>query len=244
MVKQFGIDGIYIVHAKQGYEFHEERINKLFSKIGLKHEFITDGDPTCFTEEILGKYFCSDIHDRLGNGILSCTLNHILSYEKMVKNGDKYALVFENDPFFLGNFVEKIGKIVKEADSLTPGFIISLENTTLEFPPRKTITKGKLLYKADHGRCAGGYLIDLEAAKLILEDLKTRKSEEVIDWWHNTLIKNEVIYMYWAHPPILEQGSHNGSMSSTISTKTSNLRRKLAWKAQKAYKTYFLRFLK
>jgi glycosyl transferase family 25 len=244
MVEQFGIEGIYIIHAKKGYEMHEARINTLFGQIGLKHEFVTDGDPSCFTEDLLGNYFSSDIRDRLGDGILSCTLNHILSYEKMVQNGDKYALVFENDPFFLGDFVEKIGRITKEADTLKPGFIISLENTTLEFPPRKTVRKGKLLYKADHGRCAGGYLIDLEGARLILEDLNTRKSKQVIDWWHNTLIDNGVISMYWAHPPIMEQGSHNGTMSSTISTKSSNTKRKLAWRAQKFYKTYILRMFK
>lgn len=244
MVEKFGIEGIYIIHAKKGYEMHEARINDLFAKKGLNHEFVTDGDPSCFTNESLGEYFSSDIYDRLGDGILSCTLNHILSYEKMIKNGNKYALIFENDPFFLGDFVEKIGRIVKEADQLTPGFIISLENTTLEFPPRKEIVRGQLLYQADYGRCAGGYLIDLEGARLILEDLKTRKCKYVIDWWHNELIENKVVKMYWAHPPILEQGSHNGTMSSTISTKSSNTKRKIAWRIHKFYKTYILRIFK
>lgn len=244
MVEKFGIEGIYIVHAKKGYELHEERINNLFGDLGLKHEFVTDGDPSCFTDELLGKYFVSNIHDILGKGILSCTLNHILSYEKMVQNGNKYALVFENDPFFIGDFVDKIEKIVKEADNLKPGFIISLENTTLEFPPRKTVRKDKLVYKADRGRCAGGYLIDLEGAKAALEDLKTRKCNYVIDWWHNTMISNNVIDAYWAHPPILEQGSHNGLMCSTISSKQKSLKRQFAWKAQKLYKTHVLRMFK
>jgi len=244
MVEKFGIEGIYIIHAKKGYEKHEKRINKIFGETGLKHQFITEGDPSCFTDELLAKYFSSDIHQRLGDGILSCTLNHILSYEEIIKNKNRYALIFENDPFFLGDFIEKIGKITKEADTLKPGFIISLENTTLEFPPTKSLKKSQLLYQADRGRCAGGYLIDFEGARIILEDLKRRKSKEVIDWWHNTLIANKVISMYWAHPPILEQGSHNGTMSSTISTKSSNTKRKIAWRAQKFYKTFILRFFK
>ena len=244
MVKKFGIEGIYIVHAKKGYELHEERINQLFKKNNLAFEFVTEGDPSCFTATLLDRYFTADIRQLLKAGILSCTLNHILSYEKMVANNNRYALVFENDPFFLGDFVKQIEKIAKEADTLPPGFIISLENTTLEFPAVKSLKPGKLLYPADHGRCAGGYLIDLKAAKDILEDLKTTKCSQVIDWWHNSLLDRNIVKMYWADPPIVEQGSHNGLLSSTISTKKKNTRRRIAWLAQKYYKTYITRWFK
>lgn len=161
MIEKFGIEGIYIVHAKKGYEFHEARINKLFTELGLQFEFVTDGDPSCFTPELLNKYFSKNIRDILSEGILSCTLNHILSYEKLVKNNNRYALVFENDPFFIGNFISKIEKVAKEAATLQPGFLISLENTQLEFPSIKKIKKDKVLYPADHGRCAGAYMMDL-----------------------------------------------------------------------------------
>lgn len=242
MVEQFGIEGIYIVHAKQGYQYHADRINKLFKEKGLNFEFVTDGDPTCFTEDLLNKYFSEDIRDILKDGIISCTLNHILSYELIIKNNNKFALVFENDPFFLGNFVKQIEKITRDADKLEPGFIISLENTTLKFPETKKLQKGKLLYPAARGRCAGAYLIDLKAAKDILEDLKTTKCKQVIDWWHNTLIERNVVKMYWADPPLIEQGSHNGILSSTISSEKRSMIRRIAWLAQKYYKTYILRW--
>lgn len=242
MVEQFGIEGIYIVHAKQGYEYHAERINKLFGKNGLNFEFVTDGDPTCFTGDLLQKYFSKNIQDVLKPGIISCTLNHIFSYERIVRNNNKFALVFENDPFFLGNFVKQIQKIAREADTLEPGFIISLENTTLKFPETKKLQKGKLLYPASRGRCAGAYLIDLKGAKDILEDLKTTKCHQVIDWWHNLLIERNVVKMYWADPPLIEQGSHNGILSSTISSQKRSIKRRVAWQAQKYYKTYILRW--
>jgi glycosyl transferase, family 25 len=244
MVKQFGIDGIYIIHAKKGYEMHEKRARQLFEKNDLEFEFVTDGDPSCFTDELLNKYFSDDIGQILKEGILSCTLNHILSYEKMVKHNNRYALVFENDPFFIGDFTKQIEKIAKEADSLPPGFIISLENTTLEFPRFKDLKPGRLLYPARAGRCAGAYLIDLEGAKKILEDLKTTKCKQVIDWWHNAMIDRGVIKMYWTHPPITEQGSHNGLLSSTISTQSKSVRRRISWLAQKYYKTYITHWFK
>lgn len=244
MINQLGIEAIYIVHAKKGYEVHEERINKLFAKMDLPFEFVTDGDPINFTDDLLNKYFTKDIRSVLSDGILSCTLNHILSYERMVQNNDKYALIFENDPFFMGDFNKKMQPVIKEAATLAPGFIISLENTNLKFPPFKTVKKGKFLYPSNYGRCAGAYLLDLEGAKNILNDLQINKCGEVIDWWHNTLIKRKVVSMYWADPPMVEQGSHNGLLSAGISSKNKSWKRRISWLAQKYYKTYITRRFK
>jgi len=244
MIEKFGIDGIYIVHAQKGYEYHEERINKLFTTLGLHFEFVTDGDPANFNNGLLKKYFTDDIRQVLSDGVLSCTLNHILSYERMVKNNNRFAIVFENDPFFLGDFVQQIKKIAAEAATLQPGFLISLENTALKFPAYKQLRKGQLLYPSTYGRCAGAYMLDLQAAKDILKELETNKCRQVIDWWHNTLIDRKVVSMYWADPPITEQGSHNGMLSAGISTKKKSLQRRIAWLAQKYYKTYITRWFK
>jgi glycosyl transferase family 25 len=244
LLDRFGIEGIYIVHAKTGYELHENRINTLFPQIGLKYEFVTDGDPSSFSDEILNKYFTPDIKKNLSAGVLSCTLNHILAYERIVHLQNKYALVFENDPFFLGDFCEKIKQIAREADTLDAGFIISLENTTLRFPPFSQTKKGRHLYEASFGRAAGAYLIDLKAARNILLHLQKNKCGQVIDWWHNTLITERVIRIYWAHPPLTEQGSHNGLLCSTISTKNKSLVRRFRWITQKYFKMYVARWFK
>jgi len=244
MLKQIGIEGIYVVHAKYGYEVHENHVNRLFAANGLEHVFMTDGDPSLFTSELLQKYFTASIQDKLSAGVLSCTLNHILCYKAMVERNQPYALVFENDPFFIGDFTKQITEIVAEAKSLEPGFIISLENTSLKFPPFRSIRKNKHLYESQQGRCAGAYLIDLAGAKAILKDLETNKCDTVIDWWHNELIQNKIIKMYWAYPAITEQGSHNGLLSSTISTKEKSMKRRVKWLIQKTYKTYFLRYIK
>lgn len=244
MLKSIGIEGIYVVHAKRGYEIHENHVNTLFKEHGLEHVFMTDGDPSLFTEELLNRYFTPTIKEKLSTGVLSCTLNHILCYEAVIKNNNRYALIFENDPFFTGDFTKQISRIVEEANTLEPGFIISLENTSLRFPPYKLVNKKQLLYPAVQGRCAGAYLIDNKAAKQMLSDLQVHKCNEVIDWWHNTLIRTNVIKMYWAYPAITEQGSHNGLLSSTISTKERSTKRRIKWVIQRFYKTYMLHFLK
>jgi glycosyl transferase family 25 len=244
MFAELGIEGIYVTHTLSGYEMQEKWVMSLFARNGLEFEFVTDGDPSLFTDDLIAKYFVPDIREKLPTGILSVTLSHILCYERIAAARNKYALVFENDPFFLGDFRKKIGLVAREADSLEPGFLISLENTTLTFPSRKVTRKGKYLYEADKGRCAGAYMLDLRAATDILEDLKTSKCPIMIDWWHNLLIERGVVRMYWAHPPLVEQGSHNGKMNATISKRGRGIRRQIAWKAHKFYKTHILRRLR
>ena len=42
----------YVVHAKSGYEYHGERVVKLFKEENIPFEFVTDGTPESLTPEI------------------------------------------------------------------------------------------------------------------------------------------------------------------------------------------------
>jgi len=228
-------NSVFVIHALRGYDYHEKRIRKLFGEMNISHEFITEGDPSNFTTELLGLYFAPNVRDYMSIGIISCTLNHFYAFERIVERKLPFGLVFENDPFFLGNFRQQLELISDEIESLRPGFILSLENSTLRFPSFWQSKKGKHIYKADSGRMAGAYIIDLEGARKILEDMKINKSATVIDWYHNVLTERKVVDMHWVHPPLVEQGSHNGYLNSTISSKPSSLSRRIAWLAQKYY---------
>lgn len=243
--KELGIDGIYVVHGVRGYEAREEMLNKLLKEDhSLDFEFVTEFADETINEELIKQYFVSNVRDLMKRGAIYCTLVHILILEKVVQRNEKYTIIFENDICFLGNFREKIKPIVEEAKTLKEGFIISLENSTLEFPSWRKTKKGKYLYPAKAGRCAGAYMIDNAAAKKMLEDLKQTKCSLVIDWWHNNLIDRGIIDMYWAHPPVAEQGSFNGKVSSTISVRNNGSIRRFRWLAQKYYKMYLLRWFR
>lgn len=230
------IDNIYIVHALKNYEKHEKRLHHILPPLGIRYNFVTKGDPTLITDNVLEKYFCSYIKSKLKIGILSCTLNHIYCYEELINNNQDLIIVFENDPFFLGDFRNKLDLILNELIAIPPGFIISLENTTLRRPKRSDLITHKYLYPAKQGRAAGAYIIDRKAVENILEDLESNKCCEVIDWWHNDLIDRNIIKMYWAYPVLTEQGSHNGKMHAVISSKQSSVLRELRWNIQKLYK--------
>ena len=246
MIQEVGIKGTYIVHGLTGYESRETLLNEVFEKQQiLPFEFVTEYQDSLLNEELIKKYFTKDIRSTLGKGALFCTLVHILIYEKVIQNNNELALVFENDVCFIdSNFLEKLKPIVDEAKTLKEGFIISLENTTLEFPSWRIVRSNKYLYKAKSGRCAGAYLIDKKAAQLMIDDAIGRKCGKVIDWWHNDLIDRKIIDMYWAHPPLTEQGSFNGKLTSSISIRNNGTIRRLRWLVQKFYKMYILRIFR
>jgi glycosyl transferase family 25 len=232
--KEIGIDHIYVVHAPTGYERHEKRLQcVLGEKYGFDYQFIEKD-----AEDLISSYFVSDAGDTWNRGTLMCTLNHIMFYELMIKNNDNIALILEDDPYFSRHFIENLRIVVEEAKKLPEGFFISLENSTLKFPPRTVIRKGKHLYGADFGRCAGAYLLDQTAARNIIKHLKQHKCDQVIDHWHNKLIKENVFKMFWAHPAFVEQGSLNGKMSSTNSSRIAGFTRRISWILQKYYKLY------
>jgi glycosyl transferase, family 25 len=233
--------GVYVIHAKKGYELHEKRIINLFKNHNITFEFITDADTSNFYNISLEDYCNPAFISRTRPGTLSCTINHMFALKKMIEKKQSFAIIFENDPFFIGNFEKKINRVIQEAKKLEPGFIISLENTTLKFPAFWQTTKKKVLYRAKRGRCAGAYLIDIAGAEAAIASLQTETCNNVIDWWHNRLVERGILRMYWAHPPLIEQGSHNGLLCSSISSKEKSLKRRLLWNLQKLYKSTFRR---
>lgn len=239
------VDGMYVVHGITGYEEREKSVNKLLrDENEFDFEFVKESEDPEQNKSWIDKYFVTDIRQKLSRGAIFCTLVHIRCYEKIVASNDQLAIIFENDICFLGDFKKKMQPILEEAKQLPEGFMVSLENSTLRFPSFKKTKKGKCLYEADFGRCAGAYLIDQKGAQAILNHVKEYKCDKVIDWWHNDLIKEGVLKMYWAHPPVAEQGSMNGRLPSTISSRSRGNWRSVKWNLQKFYKMRILRLLR
>ena len=235
---------IYVIHGVAGYEDREDRLKRDLAAREMDFEFVTEFKDPVQNENLICKYFREDSLNPLTKGKLYCTLVHILAYEKIVSRKQKYALIFENDVYFLNNFAKGFERVMAEARTLPAGFIISLENSTLRFPHWRKIKKEKVLYEAEFGRCAGAYLIDLRGAEKIMEKVNANGFSKVIDWWHNDLVKEGVVKMYWAQPPLTEQGSFNGKLSSSIALRDKGNLRSLRWRLQKFIKMYVTRWFR
>jgi glycosyl transferase family 25 len=238
-IKEIGIEGVYVVHGLEGYEHHRIHIEKLFAEQGLEYEFQTSGALKFYTETQLSDFFSEEFFRHNSRGATACGLNHLLIYEKVVERKNRYALVFEDDVFFLTDVQKFLLETADELHALPPGFILSLENTSLTFPDFSRLKRGKRIYEANRGRMAGAYLIDAKAAQIMLDYWKKNKCGAPIDLWHNQLCEAGLLKIYWLHPPIAEQGSHNGLLSGGKATKEQTFKRRLRWLAQKWYKQYF-----
>jgi glycosyl transferase family 25 len=240
MLNKFGIDEVFVIHARHGSEQRERWVKELFKQYDIPFQFISEEDSVLPLEELSTNYFPPNIRETLSKGVVLCTLSHFVCYEKIVKQQNALTLIFEDDPCFLKDFHKRLERVTTEAKNLKKGFIISLERTTLQFPSWKKIRKGQYLYEAQKSRCAGAYLVDLNAASMMLESLKKEKCLKAIDIWHNIILQKGTINMYWSHPPLVEQASHNGKLHSQIQQSRSRFQ----WLVQKFYKMYILRWFR
>lgn len=228
--------GIYVIHALRGGEAVRERVRKELD--GYQFDFMSDGDISKFTDELMSQYFCPNIKAILSDGPTSCALNHFLACEKIAQRKCRYAIVFEDDIYLEPNFDRELQAIIAEIDQQDlHGYLISLENTTLRFPSYKQKIRGKRLHKASVGRTAGAYMLDWECAAKIVEYTHQNKCDDPLDWWHNVLARNNVMQIFWTHPTITEQGSHNGKSESILDSKRNrSLVRRFKWLTKKYYK--------
>jgi GR25 family glycosyltransferase involved in LPS biosynthesis len=231
---------VRIVHPKSGYEKQERHMITEMNKHDIPFKFQLRGDQEELTSELLNHYFIPGI--TYSKGSLSCTIKHFQIYEEFIQSPKNFLLVFENDIFLSNNFNNSLEAIVNEIKSRELStFLISLENSCMRFPSYWQTKANQLLYKAKDGRAAGAYLIDKAAAIAMIQYLQHKKCETNVDWWHNQIATKQIISIYWAHPTIAEQGSHNGKLSGEISTHKNSFFRQLAWYGHKFFRTYIKR---
>jgi glycosyl transferase family 25 len=231
---------VRVVHPKKGYELQERHIIQLMKQHDIPFQFQLKGDQEELTEDLLNQYFVPNIP--YSKGSLSCTIKHLQIYEAFISSPKNYLLVFENDVFLDKNFNNLLFDILNEIKKRQlSNFVVSLENSCMRFPSYWQTKKNQLLYNAKDGRAAGAYLIDKVAAISMIKHLKNNKCASNVDWWHNEIASKNIISIYWAHPTIAEQGSHNGKLSGEISTHKNSFLRRLTWYGHKFFRTYIKR---
>ncbi|HEX2935263.1 MAG TPA: glycosyltransferase family 25 protein [Bacteroidales bacterium] len=202
--------------------------------------FIHDGDLDAISDEILTQYFDGELKEL--SSMVSCAYKHILAYQYVLDNNLEFALILEDDIYLHKGFCVKLNNIVNEVRTRQlSNFIISLEDSILQYVKGSELEKNKLLYKKPLGRTAGAYIIDKMGAQSLLQELYANKCHRPIDWFHNDCSLNELINIYWAHPVIATQGSLNGKIPSLIDKKKTGHFRIIGFRLSQIYKTILYR---
>ena len=203
----------YIIHVSTDFE-REKHIRKEIAKTSFDFTFINEGDRKDLTTEVLARYFMGMM---VVSAATSCAYKHILAYKDMVDNQVDYAIVLEDDIYLYEKFEKTVAKILAEIkEQNLSNCLISLEDSNLRYVKGSEREKGRLLYPKKDGRFAGAYLLDIECAKSIVQEIETHKCQTTIDWLHKTYSDKGLINIYWLHPPIAIQGSLNGKIPSLI----------------------------
>lgn len=234
---------VLVIHVAK-FKERGESIEKQMRKIGLDFRYILEGDVEDIDYKVLARYF-KDGHDRIFRAcpMTSCTLKHFYAYEYILNHNLSGALVLEDDAILEKDFLPKFEQSIREFEEkyLSKPVIISYENSALMFVPRSQRRTGQMLYLAKKDRYAGGYFINRQAAKVILDEVKKNKCELVIDGFHNWLLQQGKILYFWCHPTLIQQGTVIGKFPSSLSSDDWLL--KLRWYLKLYYKhlLYYLR---
>lgn len=224
----------YVIHVR-GNKDRENYIRNELKKFDIDFEFILEGNMEDMTTDEVSKYFKDDF--KVVSPQTSCTIKHFYVYERMIKNNIPVALVFEDDIELFNSFGDVFDKsLIEIKERAITDYVISYESSTQEFISSSEIIAGKVLYQKPHGRCAGAYLIDLAAAKKIMDYGLHHKANVCMDWFHNELSDLGLIKIYWCHPAIAEQQSHNGKIPSLLDHKKQGRYYRIKYFIQKIYK--------
>jgi glycosyl transferase family 25 len=229
------VDRVYVIHVRHGAEDRAASIERQLGLLGLDFEYVLDGDRDQLTPDLVARWFRGRMADPTAE--TSCAFKHLTACERIVRDGYAGALVLEDDillsPGFVAGLNRSLAELRSRPDATPEISCISLENTGLEtlVPP----PAGRTLVPADHGRAAGAYFLSRGAAERLLRRAGAERLDEPIDHFQNRLARTGEVQMWWRHPAIAEQGSHNGMFHSMLVPDRGGPLRRLKWLARKTW---------
>lgn len=208
------VDKIFICHWDKLMDRKEKLVEHLNS-VGLtEFEFITSYDKeTWDIDEIKKEYplvfdYNNSLNRHLRWSEISLVLKHIEILKNIVKNNIKTSLIFEDDVILPSYFIEKCNDYIKQ---LPDDWDLCWVGTCCNI--HAPVIEGKNIYRMEGSRCTHAFLITLECAKKVLDELKF--VDLCADYYYNFLIKRFDLNNYWVEPPIALQ---TPEFNSTIQT--------------------------
>ncbi len=214
------VAAVFVAHVSHGYEDRDAHMRSMMERLGIPFEYMLRGDIADLTPAVLDRYFAGGVMHRPA-AATSCAMKHILICREIVERDLPGALVMEDDIVLRRRFIEVFNRSMAELPQWDKGgtqpVVVSYEDTRLRFVERSRRRPGVVLYEGDRDRMTGCYYINSAAARLYVDYAVTHKFDEPADITYNTLLRRGGLVYLWCHPTIASQGSHDGSMRSSIS---------------------------
>ena len=214
---------VYLVH----YEPLKDRLSFMkdqFDRLGIQvKEVIMSEPPDGWISDRLSdrKIKLEKFHNYSLSSVTkaeaSLAWKHLL-FLKKASEGNRSALVLEDDAILSDNFVEVVNSILENSDwdAVFPGSGCNLRK------------HGKGLIRVDHpaSKCTDSYIVSANAAKALFSTMSLDGGISLaIDWELNYQMMFHDLRVFWFEPSIVRQGSQDGTMRSSINGKKENLYR-------------------
>ncbi|TAG35452.1 MAG: glycosyl transferase [Polaromonas sp.] len=207
-----GLPAIFVIHATKFIE-RRRLIEEQMSRFGMIFEFILDFDTTDISPEIHQKFFRNS---ELLPAQQSCALKHWEAMMLIVKRQLPRALVLEDDVILASNFLEVLNRMMREELSIITPHVTFLGCGGHYYIPHEEIEVDRLLYPRNQGKFADSYIVSLDAAQRRIDWIAEHGIPRPIDHLFEQIDREQQNAMFWLEPPIVEQGSHNGTFGSTL----------------------------
>ncbi len=239
MEDKLQVDKVFVIHTRTGLGYRRDFMERQMETLGISFEFMLAGDIEDLNQAVLEKYFAPPM--QVYDARTSCALKHIYVFEQLIERSWQNVLILEDDAILSGDFVQDFNALmleVSERQDISEDLAyICLENSTLEFVPKRQRKRNQKLYAASKTRGGGGYFLTYEVAARVVEYIYQKRCHISNDLFLNALFPILEIPVYWSQPALIEQASNNGMWQSSLGNQGHGFWRKMRWRSHKFINT-------
>jgi len=203
------------------FKFIKEQIEDM--KLENYH-FVSSTWSNDITPEIRNEWVKSDtsmlchgrnwINSPLRNAEISLFFNHLECLKKIRKEYDSgLFVIFESDVIFEPNYLANLETVISLLDDNIDCVNIGYGHRMNPKNPKDTLS----LYHTNLNKCAEGILWTYKGICRFLDEFEKKNDIDApFDTKMDVMSNNKVFSIYWAHPPLVKQGSIFGKFKSFL----------------------------
>lgn len=207
-----GLDAVFVIHASK-FTDRRQLIEQQLEQVGLPFEFVLDFDATEMPDDLTRRFFANS---RLSPSQQSCALKHWKALSLMVERNIDRALILEDDVILSKDFRKILLQLIAEEIAIGVPHVTFLGCGGHYYIGADEIRHGQLLYLRNQGKFADSYILSRDVAERRLTWIAAHGIARPIDHLFEQIDRDVATAMYWLEPPIVEQGSHNGTFGSSL----------------------------